>query len=423
MKYYQFLLTSILFISFSFISYAQFDLLDKVKEKVQDKIEQKTDQAIDSTLEGKGKNVDVQKNNEKTEQKEVKQEEQNSTTTKPKEEDLKVYSKFDFVPGEQIIFYEDFAQDNVGDFPGKWNTNGSGEVVTFNKYPGKWLNIKMNGVFYPELKNKFPDNYTVEFDMIYQVDHSKSSGNTMEIDFISTISGERIDGLVPGNGGFAIQATNHDCSVFNWAGGQYSDIQNSKDITTFDEFNGKPVRVSIWVQKQRMRLYINETKVFDIPRLVPPGIVIDRARFHEGGEQEGFELYVTNYRIAFGAPDTRNKLITEGKLVTRGIHFDSGSDKIKSESYGTLKEIAQVLKENSTVKVKIVGHTDTDGNEKSNLDLSKRRAASIKNALNGEFGIDASRMETDGKGQSQPVSDNSTPEGKSNNRRVEFIKL
>jgi OOP family OmpA-OmpF porin len=82
-----------------------------------------------------------------------------------------------------------------------------------------------------------------------------------------------------------------------------------------------------------------------------------------------------------------------------------------------------VLNDNPTVRVKIVGHTDSDGNEKSNLDLSKRRAASIKNSLTSEFGIDPSRMETDGKGQTQPISDNNTTEGKANNRRVEFIKL
>ena len=119
----------------------------------------------------------------------------------------------------------------------------------------------------------------------------------------------------------------------------------------------------------------------------------------------------------------RNKLITEGKLVTRGILFNVSSDEIKPESYGTLKEIAQVLKDNPTLKVKIIGHTDSDGDEKSNLDLSKRRAASVKNSLSKDFGIDASQMETDGKGASQPVSQNTSSEGKANNRRVEFIKL
>ena len=89
----------------------------------------------------------------------------------------------------------------------------------------------------------------------------------------------------------------------------------------------------------------------------------------------------------------------------------------------TLKEISQVLKDNATVKVKIIGHTDSDGDDKSNLDLSKRRAASVKNSLSTEFGIDASRMETDGKGEIEPASPNTSSEMKANNRRVEFIKI
>lgn len=122
---------------------------------------------------------------------------------------------------------------------------------------------------------------------------------------------------------------------------------------------------------------------------------------------------------------TKTAYITEGhlSLVTHGILFDVNSEKIKGESYGTLKEISQVLKDNPAVKVKIFGHTDSDGDDKSNLDLSKRRAASVKSSLSKDFGIDASRMETDGKGESEPALPNTTAEGKANNRRVEFLKL
>jgi outer membrane protein OmpA-like peptidoglycan-associated protein len=119
----------------------------------------------------------------------------------------------------------------------------------------------------------------------------------------------------------------------------------------------------------------------------------------------------------------RSKLLTEGKLVCYGIYFDVNSDKVKPESYGSLNEIANVLKENPTVRINIVGHTDSDGDDANNMDLSKRRAASVKNELAKTFGIDASRIQTDGKGESQPVAPNDTPGNKAKNRRVEFIKL
>ena len=114
--------------------------------------------------------------------------------------------------------------------------------------------------------------------------------------------------------------------------------------------------------------------------------------------------------------------MTEGKFVTRGILFDVNSDKIKPESSGALKDIANVLKENAGVKVKIVGHTDSDGDDKANMTLSEKRAAAVKNHLVKEYGIDEASLTTEGKGESELADKNPTPEGKANNRRVEFIK-
>jgi outer membrane protein OmpA-like peptidoglycan-associated protein len=170
---------------------------------------------------------------------------------------------------------------------------------------------------------------------------------------------------------------------------------------------------------------MNEEKVLDLPRAFAAGKTYDMMMFEIWSDMNNdVDRYlINNLNLAVGAPDTRNKLITEGKFVTTGILFDVNSDKIKPESYGVLKEIAGVLNENPEVKVKIVGHTDSDGKDADNLVLSKRRAESVKAALINEFKIDATRMDTDGKGESQPVDKNDTPQGKANNRRVEFIKL
>lgn len=133
--------------------------------------------------------------------------------------------------------------------------------------------------------------------------------------------------------------------------------------------------------------------------------------------------YISNLRITSAAPDMRSKLLTEGKLISYGIYFDVNKDVVKPESYGTLKGIADVLTENPDVKVKIVGHTDSDGADPANLDLSKRRGGAVKAQLVKNFGIDASRLEADGMGETQPVAPNDTPSNKALNRRVELIKL
>ena len=158
--------------------------------------------------------------------------------------------------------------------------------------------------------------------------------------------------------------------------------------------------------------------MFDVPRAFPdPAVKMDRLRF------EANAAMVSNIRIAVGSPDTRNKLMTEGKLVTYGIYFDVNKDAVKPESYGTLKEIATTLNEVPDVQVKIAGHTDADGADAANLDLSKRRAESVKAELVKSFGVNGDRLVTDGLGESQPAAPNDTPSNKALNRRVEFIKL
>lgn len=115
--------------------------------------------------------------------------------------------------------------------------------------------------------------------------------------------------------------------------------------------------------------------------------------------------------------------MSTGKIVSRGILFDVNSDNIKPESYGALQEIAKTLIGLPDVNVKIIGHTDSDGDDQKNLVLSKNRAQAVKLFLTSEFGISANRMEIEGRGETEPVDSNDSPTGKSNNRRVEFVKL
>ena len=113
----------------------------------------------------------------------------------------------------------------------------------------------------------------------------------------------------------------------------------------------------------------------------------------------------------------------EGKFSTTGILFETNSDAIRPHSYGALKEIAGILNEQADLKIRIVGHTDSEGESRPNQELSIKRATAVKNFLQTEFGINGSRMQADGAGESQPVADNNTKESKAANRRVEFIKM
>ncbi|HEX6191074.1 MAG TPA: OmpA family protein, partial [Chitinophagaceae bacterium] len=187
----------------------------------------------------------------------------------------------------------------------------------------------------------------------------------------------------------------------------------------------KPVHIAMWVQKERVRVWVNQLKIYDLPKAMPPGLSLSKLMLetgHYGSDASNYSYYLSNIKVAQGNPDTRNKLITEGKWSTTGILFDINSDKVKPVSYPVLKEIATTLTDNPDMKVTIIGHTDSDGDAAQNLDLSKRRAASVRILLTTEFGIDGTRLQADGSGETKPVSDNNTAEGKAQNRRVEFIK-
>ncbi|HEX5669506.1 MAG TPA: OmpA family protein, partial [Chitinophagaceae bacterium] len=336
---------------------------------------------------------------------------------------LQSYSKYDFIPGEKVIFYEDFSQDAVGDFPALWNTNGTAEVVTTNLFPGNWMKFVMDQCVWTDALLTLPDNYTIEFDVIPigGLEGEGMSGWQMRLMQAKNVKAWD-HGSAPGQGGFHFQVEYFGRPSYNtWLYGEECEqlkLNGYVDGEQYKEKMNQKYHIAIWVQKSRVRLYQDQNKIVDLPKAFPTGCVKpDRLRFEYGAAM------ISNIRIAVGAPDMRNKLMTEGKLVTYGIYFDVNKDVVKPESYGTLKEIAAILNEVPDVQVKIVGHTDSDGADAANLDLSQRRAASVKNELVKSFGVNGDRLVTDGMGETQPVAPNDSPANKALNRRVEFIKL
>lgn len=416
-------------------SYAQFGIKDKIQQKTDEKINKKIDETIDNGIDG------VFQKKEKTEKetKEVESTEDNEmvgsddtekeTTViendKPSKPDdkpkMESYTKYDFVPGDQILYYEDFTQTAIGDFPGNWTTNSSGEVKHINLFPGNWFHFNGDdGVYCYMNAIQFPTNFIMEFDIVPDAEYYSGISLVLygEDEYL-----ELNDALYPGKSGFYF--TMGPAEYNSWTARGYNTAAEVPWIDGGSEIN--PVvkeqlnHVILWVQGRRVRIYHQGAKVLDMPTLIPKDATFSRFLFTCWGSNS--HPYVSNIKVTTAAPDMRSKLLTEGKLVSYGIYFDSGKDVVKAESYGSLKEIAAVLSENPNVKIQIVGHTDSDGDDAMNLDLSKRRAANVKNSLVKDFGISADRIQTDGKGESVPLSPNTSTENKAKNRRVEFIKL
>jgi OmpA-OmpF porin, OOP family len=412
---------------------AQIDIKRKVISKATNRADTRSDQAVDKgldTVESGVKNVFKKKaDNDQASQEDEKIDEQEQSqpmgeakSSTPSQPSLQSYSKFDFMPGERIIFFDDFSQDAIGDFPAQWNTNGSAEVVTTNLFPGKWMQFIGDGSIWTDQLLNLPEDYTVEYDAI----PIKGETGHMEgyhFRMIKSINTNSYDhGAVPGKAGFLFDTDYSGRQSYraynNEREGDRHDMTGYRNDDQYYQKENQLHHISIWVQKTRVRVYQDEIKLFDLPKaFLPPSSGFDRIRFEQGAAM------ISNIRIAIGAPDTRSKLITEGKLVSYGIYFDVNKDVVKPESYGSLKVIASVMQENPDIRIKIIGHTDSDGADDMNLDLSKRRGMSVKNELVKTFGIDGSRMESDGFGELQPVAENDTPAHKALNRRVEFIKL
>lgn len=409
------------------VSQAQLgNLFNKAKNKVEQALDRKADNKMDQAIDkvqGKPEAVHASQSTAKTET-------EPATTSS-----VQGFSKFDFVPGEKIIYTEDFSQDAIGELPLTWNSSGKGEVMTVSNQKGKWLRIFQNNTYLAGNKKGLGENYTVEFDLMFYFEPKVKGYVLPGWDFGFFYSGKKD----PSDNTYLQQRSDTNSVNVKFGYGSYAMSQvESKvlkgtyflsDLMKFGEpmkdYN-KVVHYSVQVQKTRLRVWMNETKIFDIPRAISTENPLNGLFFkmdNSNYKDDEIGMFVSNIKIATGLPDTRHKLIDEGKFSTTGILFDVNEATIKPESNGVLKEIAEAIKTDQSIKVKIIGHTDGDGDAAKNLDLSKRRAEAVKQSLVSQFGIDAGQLQTDGKGKTQPVGDNKTKEGKAQNRRVEFIKI
>jgi outer membrane protein OmpA-like peptidoglycan-associated protein len=194
---------------------------------------------------------------------------------------------------------------------------------------------------------------------------------------------------------------------------------------SFEETLNRPIKVALWVQNGRARLYANGERVADVNQMFVPKdmqpprhwVVWERCDRADDGW-----VGIRTVRMAESAPDFSAVMASSGKYVTHGIRFDTDSDRIQPESAAVIKSVARGLEKNPNLKLRITGYTDSTGSADHNTDLSKRRAEAVRTVLISDFGVDASRLSADGKGAANPIGSNDTPDGRAQNRRVEFVK-
>jgi OOP family OmpA-OmpF porin len=386
---------------------AQAGILDKAKKKAEDKAKEKTEEKVDKAVD---KAVEGEQQEETQEGEEVEKPAAEAekggaeATATGATEDMTLYTKYDFIPGDKVIFYDDMKGDEEGEFPRRWNLDrGVFEVVRLGQE--FWIMCTDKGSIRPKIQDApLPPKYTVEME-IYSNGADKS-GHWYDIFWLDS-EGDEIGQFYLRNGN-----------------GTYLGIQRqekaSKDLP---EKLGKGIHVMrIMATSQSIKCYVDNERVANVPQVEnfnPVGFKITT----DPWEEENNPLLFRGFRFAEGGKTMREQLDETGKIVTHGILFDVNSAKIKGESYKTLQEIGQLLQDDPQLRLSIEGHTDSDGTDEYNMTLSQDRANSVRDYLISTYKVDASRLEAKGWGESKPIDTNETAEGKANNRRVELIKL
>jgi outer membrane protein OmpA-like peptidoglycan-associated protein len=326
------------------------------------------------------------------------------------------YAKSDFVAGDEIIFDDDLANEQLGEFPSQWDLiNGVAEVATIDGVKAIYFeggNARVTPLM-KDMKNYLPEIYTIEMDFWmnkpnsgktqgYNVSFYKD-GKTGTNDWVTYLN---IDESY-GKGGISWRYRTPD-----------NEIRDGNGAFTLNPDAWHHLAISF--NKRALKIYVDGIRMANVPSVMAS----TSFRFHarNWGTPNKFVEYLTNVRIAKGAVPLYDRMLTDGKFITYGITFDVGKSVIKPESMGEINRIVKLMTDNPELKFSVEGHTDATGNAASNQTLSDARSKAVVDKL-VEMGIAVDRLKSAGKGQTAPIADNSTDEGRAKNRRVEFVSI
>ena len=379
-------------------------IIGKLKKKVEKKIEKKVDEALEDE-----KEAEPQPQEEQIPQKETK------SGKTDDDQVVKPWSKYDFVPGETVIFEDNLEGEQNGEFPSQWDLiDGYVENALFEDENVIRFPIESSGATIKPLLKKegdyLPDKFTIEFDMYlshrtskYAVmfwDKGKSYHRPTELGDIGVIEVGSDQGA-------------------SYDGGRLHRNLPKESQKAYPHWR----HVAISFNVRALKIYMDQDRLLMLPNVKGnPTSISLKGSTYDSGHTGDYPTLVKNIRIAEGAVALYDRFITDGKIIANGIKFDTGNATLRPESMGIINEIVKLMKQHPEIKFSIEGHTDSDGETAFNQNLSELRANTVMNELIAQ-GIDVNRMVSKGLGESSPIADNSTPEGKANNRRVEFVKM
>ena len=397
--------------------FAQFNVLEKVKKKVNKTIEKNIDKSIDKTIDNAEE--EIKKTPSEESSKKVEDEKINSSEeivendSDEEKKKLQLWSKYNFVPGDNIIFQDGLGNEENGEFPSRWDLiSGNAEIALLGEEniinfaePSTAINPLMESEAY------LPEVFTLEFDAYFHEMASKWQQRYSIRFWTKPNTRERYQGNRPID---PIIIDWNSAVMYNFNGkteGETSDVRKN--------WEGQWVHIAISFNKRSLKLFHNESRLLNIPNLGFKPKIFSILGFYD---KKNIDICaIKNIRLAEGGKDLYDRVVADGKFATNGILFDVNKAVIRPESMGIINKIVKMMEKHPDLNFSVEGHTDSDGDISSNQALSEKRAEAVKNILI-EFGVKSSRLASKGFGETVPIESNSTPEGKANNRRVEFVK-
>ena len=303
------------------------------------------------------------------------------------------WSNYDFVAGERVLFYHDFEGSRAGDFPSRLDfIAGNMDVVRLGD--NQVLRIGEGtteygpgglGCFTIELPETLPDQTTIEFRV-----RTSDPGRRARIQFFSDGSDDSPDArcTYPPNPHVFVNKDERGLQL-----PAATAHRSRRSLGGFPTNEWIDVRISM--DGDYWKMYANEERVSNAPSFEFP-----RARkLHVFMGVYRHSMYLDDIRIAAGGPNNvPDSFGASGLIETTAIRFDTGSARLRPESTGILNEMVALLEASGNVRVRIEGHTDSDGSDASNQTLSEQRAEAVQRYLT-RHGVAASRLETAGFGE------------------------
>ena len=407
--------------------------VEKAKDKVENKVERTVDKAADRVLDGKKdepKEKDKRKQHDgqqQTEQAEAELHDDTAATPKDNRNSAATISwnSYDFISGDEIIFEDTMEDEQIGEFPSKWDIfRGYAQIAELNG--AKCISLSADGSITPLFNDNKPyltDEFTIEYDVwiVYGPDYNTDFNPHSWRLHTYLPSKEKICEHQSGFNFHHQVSTNRDAKTLDDAYFSYdwpipnSDDHRSGNTRLHNVAINSWHHVAISFNKRAYKVYFDERRVVNIPNAAKPSY------FWIACNQDEPVFFIKNVRIAKGAVPLYERLASDGKIVTYAITFDTGKATIKPESTGEINRITKIMQDDPSIKFEVQGHCDNTGSDKVNDPLSQQRAEAIVAAFVAN-GIEASRLTAVGKGAHEPIADNGTDEGRAKNRRVEFVK-